>query len=109
MTVAQSIRLSGFRVQQAVRGVRLRFGNYEFTSPIKRIPTQTSEFNVAEDERADALIFIESSLVPSTLVRGSYLKEIDNPSKQYRVSTMTSPSSDILTTVRCEEFDDDEG
>jgi len=92
-----------------VRGVRLRFGGYEFTSPIKRINAASSEFNVAEDEKADALIFIESSLIPSTLVRGSYLKEVDNPSKQYRVSTISSPSSDVLTTLRCQEFDDDEG
>jgi len=108
VTVAQTYRLSGFRVQQAVRGVRLRFGGYEFTSPIKRIPAASSEFNAAEDEKADALIFIESSLIPSTLVRGSYLKEVENPSKQYRVSTISSPSSDVLTTLRCQEFDDDE-
>ena len=95
-------------MQQAVRGVRLRFGAYEFTSPIKRIPATSSEFNVAEDEKADALIFIESGLMPSTLVRGSYLKEVENPSKQYRVSTISSPSSDVLTTLRCQEFDDDE-
>lgn len=91
-----------------MRGVRLRFGAYEFTSPIKRIPATSSEFNVAEDEKADALIFIESGLMPSTLVRGSYLKEVENPSKQYRVSTISSPSSDVLTTLRCQEFDDDE-